>query len=286
MRIIKTNHLEAPQKEAVRALEREAFQEDGLENTVFLENELNVDRAVPCFYLGYEGDRLAAFLTVFFPSREDGEINAFTHPELRRQGRFTALYREAAAEMRAAGIGQAVFAVEPKSVSGTAALAQYPGARLLRSEYRMARRGKDTPPLREGLHVLPLTPETREEYLSISQKAYEDEGPEIVDSVIRSETRKGYLLCGGTGPVGVFGLENDGGRVFLYGVAVAEEERNRGLGREIVYCALREGERRGVPVVLDVDSENPPALHLYRACGFETVFQVDYYAHPWDRSTP
>ena len=65
--------------------------------------------------------------------------------------------------------------------------------------------------------------------------------------------------------------------MLVYGVAVAEQFRCRGYGREIVNCALREGVRLGLPVVLDVDSDNPPALHLYRSCGFRSVFEVGYY---------
>ena len=69
-----------------------------MQNAVFLSNELNVDRTAPCFYLGYVKaeeksgeEKLVSFLSVFFPTKEDGEIVAFTHPGFRRQGYFTAL---------------------------------------------------------------------------------------------------------------------------------------------------------------------------------------------------
>lgn len=280
-RIEKKTSLSDGEKAAVKALEAEAYRADGLENGAFLENELNFDRTVPCFYLGYQGERLAAFLTAFFPDREDGEMVAFTHPGDRRKGWFSTLYREAAGELRAAGVGRTVFAVEPKSRSGMAVLKRFPQAQWLRSEYRMEHPPEAVSPLADGLTVTPLSQETKAAYCAISTKAFGDGEGGIADSVMQSRTRRGFLLYEGETPVGVYDLDLEDTRVFLYGVAVKEEQRNRGYGREIVHCALREGEKRGVPVVLDVDSGNPPALHLYRSCGFRDTFQVDYFSCPF-----
>ncbi|MFR5902611.1 MAG: GNAT family N-acetyltransferase [Neglectibacter timonensis] len=281
---IKKNCLTEAEKAEITALQDDCFREDGLQNAVFLSNELNVDRTAPCFYLGYVKaeeksgeEKLVSFLSVFFPTKEDGEIVAFTHPGFRRRGYFTALCQEAVEDLRRTGIGRAVFAVEPQSRSGTAVLIRIPETQWLRTEYRMEHGPGPVPPLREGVHVLPLTQETKAEYLTVSRKAFSEEGGSIVDAVIDSPTRRGYLLCREGKTVGVFDLDVEERQIFLYGVAVAEQFRCRGYGREIVNCALREGVRLGLPVVLDVDSDNPPALHLYRSCGFRSVFEVGYY---------
>lgn len=284
LQIIKSTCLTEAEKTAIEVLQDRCFREDGLQNAVFLSNELNVDRTAPCFYLGYgKGEenpgeeKLISFLSVFFPTREDGEIVAFTHPAFRRQGCFTALCKEAVEDLKRIGIGKAVFAVEPQSRSGMAVLARIPAAQWLRSEYRMEHGPEPVPPLREGLHVLPLTGETKAEYLTVSSKGFSEEGGSIADAVINSPTRRGWLLCREEETVGVFDLDVEEKQIFLYGVAVAEQCRRRGYGREIVRCALREGEKLGLPVVLDVDSDNPPALRLYRSCGFRSVFEVGYY---------
>ena len=162
-----------------------------MQNAVFLSNELNVDRTAPCFYLGYVKaeeksgeEKLVSFLSVFFPTKEDGEIVAFTHPGFRRRGYFTALCQEAVEDLRRTGIGRAVFAVEPQSRSGTAVLIRIPETQWLRTEYRMEHGPGPVPPLREGVHVLPLTQETKAEYLTVSRKAFSEEGGSIVDAVI------------------------------------------------------------------------------------------------------
>lgn len=282
MNIVKTNSVTPGQEAEIRELETKSFAEEHLENRAFLSNDLNLDRSLPCFYLGYEGKTLTAFLTTFFPTREDGEINAFTHPDYRRQGRFTSLLQEAFRDLRDAGIGRAVFAVEPNSTSGMASLRSFPAVEWLRAEYRMVGEEENVPPMAEGRTVRPLEAATKTDYLAISEKAFaeEEEGETLADAIIESQTRQGFLLYDRGEAVGVFDFELDGERIFLFGVAVKEECRNRGYGREIVRYALREGRRLQKPVVLDVDSENPPALHLYRNCGFQTTFQVDYYACP------
>ena len=88
--------------------------------------------------------------------------------------------------------------------------------------------------------MLSLTQETKAEYLTVSRKAFSEEGGSIVDAVIDSPTRRGYLLCREGKTVGVFDLDVEERQIFLYGVAVAEQFRCRGYGREIVNCALRE----------------------------------------------
>lgn len=287
--IEKSNRLSEQRKAEIRELERRVLEEESLQNTAFLDNELNFDREAPCFYLGYEGDRLVSFLTVFFPDQEDGEITAFTHPAYRRRGYFSALLREAAGDLKKLGVGRAVLCLEAESESGGAVLKRLPEPFFLRSEYRMLQESTEVPPLREGLRVLPLSRQNRDEYYAISvpadlpggeegADASEEEGADFVEAVLASRTRRGYLLYDGETPVGVFDLETEPDRLFLYGVAVAREYRRKGYGREIVRCALREGANLGKPVVLDVDRDNVPALHLYRSCGFETLFRMDYYA--------
>lgn len=287
--IEKASRLPEERKAEIRELERGVREEESLQNTAFLDNELNFDREAPCFYLGYEGDRLVSFLTVFFPDREDGEITAFTHPAYRRKGYFSVLLREAAEDLKKLGVGRAVLCLEAESESGGAVLERLPKPSFLRSEYRMLWGSAEVPPLREGLRVLPLSRQNRDEYYAIRvpvdlpggeerAEASEEKGAGFVDAVLASETRRGYLLYDGETPVGVFDLETEPSRLFLYGVAVAREYRGKGYGREIVRCALREGIKLGKPVVLDVDKDNAPALHLYRSCGFETLFRMDYYA--------
>ena len=143
MYIFETAVLTPRQTEQVRALEQAACAPEALENGAWLSNELNFDRALPCFYLAWPQDAPgpedapAAFLTLFLPTREQAEVVAFTHPAHRRRGYFKALCARAAARCRAAGIPEFLFAVEPRSAGGRAVLETTPGCVWSHSEYRM-----------------------------------------------------------------------------------------------------------------------------------------------------
>lgn len=106
MYIFETAVLTPRQTEQVRALEQAACAPEALENGAWLSNELNFDRALPCFYLAWPQDAPgpedapAAFLTLFLPTREQAEVVAFTHPAHRRRGYFKALCARAAARCR------------------------------------------------------------------------------------------------------------------------------------------------------------------------------------------
>ena len=97
-----------------------------------------------------------------------------------------------------------------------------------------------------------------------------------VEAVLTSELRRAYLIYDRKRPVGVFELA-DGDALTLCGVAVAEEERGKGYGKAIVRAALNFAAEAGKRIELDVDSENPPALVLYRKFGFQPTFEVQYW---------
>jgi len=92
MRIEMPNKLTENQITEILNLETVSFGEDVLENHDFLSNEINFDKTVQCFYMGYVTDMLVAFLTTFIPTSYEGEILAVTHPEYRGRGYLKKLH--------------------------------------------------------------------------------------------------------------------------------------------------------------------------------------------------
>jgi len=54
----------------------------------------------------------------------------------------------------------------------------------------------------------------------------------------------------------------------ILNVAVAPEARRRGVARMLVAAALREAHEAGLPVCLEVATDNPGAIALYEGLGF------------------
>ncbi|HAR86062.1 MAG TPA: hypothetical protein DCR69_10055 [Clostridium sp.] len=115
----------------------------------------------------------------------------------------------------------------------------------------------------------------------ITREAFPDleDSSNFIDTVIYSENRRGYIAYKEGAPVGVFDFNYEEGHAFLYGVAIAIPYRGKGFGKQLVGFALNEGLKKSDKVVLDVDSENPTAFNLYKKCGFQIDFQVDYYRY-------
>lgn len=288
MYIFETAVLTPRQTEQVRALEQAACVPEALENGAWLSNELNFDRALPCFYLAWPQDAPgpedapAAFLTLFLPTREQAEVVAFTHPAHRRRGYFKALCARAAARCRAAGIPEFLFAVEPRSAGGRAVLETTPGCVWSHSEYRMEYTGPAPVPAGR-LALQRVDADGAEPYrLFLENDMGEADVDNYVAASVENPERAAYLAMLDGAPVGMFhiNLGEHPGRAFLYGVGISPGRRGQGLGQELMLLALAEARAMRDGVVLDVDSGNAPAYHIYQKLGFCVTFQVDYFRAP------
>ncbi len=281
MRIEMTNKLTENQITEILNLETVSFGEDALENHAFLSNEINFDKTVQCFYMGYENDVLVAFLTTFIPTSYEGEILAVTHTEYRGRGYFKKLFQCAKETLLLKGINKVLLVVEPKSRSGVEVLKSFKYTRLEHSEYRMSYSGSKTLIEYPNLKFFQVNNENKEIFAKITREAFPDleDSSNFIDTVIYSENRKGYISYREGVPVGVFDFNYEEGHAFLYGVAIAIPYRGKGFGKQLVGFALNEGLKKSDKVVLDVDSKNPTAFNLYKKCGFQVDFQVDYYRY-------
>ena len=68
----------------------------------------------------------------------------------------------------------------------------------------------------------------------------------------------------------------------IFSIAVRKAARGRGLGRELLKCALAFATGKGAKVIkLEVRPENQAAVHLYRSAGFREVGKVKDLQGPW-----
>ena len=86
-----------------------------------------------------------------------------------------------------------------------------------------------------------------------------------------------YLLAGDGDPVGVVQVRYrwsvwwDAEDCWLEDLYVSEQARGRGVGRTLTQAVIDRATARGCRrVELDVNSENPTAIALYRSLGFDT----------------
>ncbi len=279
MQIVQNHTLTNEQTKEIEQLQTVAYLPEGLENRVFLSSEMNVYKDLDCFFLGYEENRLISFLCIFFPSRSEVEFNGFTHPDHRNQGCFTALVERALSLCRLHPFKQALFQRELNSQSGLSYLSKrYP--ELDRSEYVMT---LDTQDWKNKEHIGSLervTLQNREESIEVMSDAFEeekDESSHVLAYLLSQADRKTFLYRFDNKAVGVLNAALEDGAWVLHGVGVLHAFRNQGHGRNMLCLAIETLFNDAQTIQLEVDSQNPPALALYKKLGFQTSSQVDYH---------
>lgn len=279
MDIIKACVLTQHQCDEVNELQRAAYRRYRLKNKVSTTNDINFDLSVPCFFLGYVGERLVAFLSLFIPTSDEAEVVAFTHPQFCDKGCFTLLFDEAKAVLRRNKIHNVLFAVEPRSRSGLAVLKTLGCFNPGHSEQRMLSSSPSLAPDCSRLQLFEVDNSNRTLFQQALLAVFneKDNFNSFCNAVIYSDLRHGYIVYTDR-PIGVFNLNIEDDIAFLYGVGIIEELRGKGYGGCLMGHAMREGFKYANRMALDVDIENKPAHNLYEKCGFKTDFRVDYYS--------
>ena len=104
-----------------------------------------------------------------------------------------------------------------------------------------------------------------------------DEVEVFLEAVLPASNRRGYLEYWRDIPAGVCHVNLDDDEVCIYGLGVLKEYRGKGLGKLLVRYILNEMAGGREEIVIEVDSENQRAYHLYLSCGFEVEHKTDYY---------
>ena len=277
---------EAAQIHPVRELERLCQQSDELKGSLFLDPSLNFSPDVPCLLTLHEGDTLAGAMTFFAPTQEEAEIVGLTHPAYRRRGVFRALLAAAAQRAQLLQIPDFLLVCEPQSKDGTAALASFP-LQLDHTEYALRYDPAQTDArltIPEGLTLEHATEADLPELAIISAESFSEE-PEramhFMELALVSKTRRQCIarLHGVPVALGALGIED--GEATLFGLGVRSDLQNHGIGRGLVALLLREAQTAGIEdILIEVDSTNARAHHLYQSCGFRAQASYDYFRGP------
>lgn len=279
MQIHQYHSLTDTQVKEIEQLQAVAYHPEGLENHVFLSSELNVYKDLDCFFLEYEDKQLVSFLCAFFPSRKEVEFNGFTHPDYRNKGCYTALVEHALNLYRPYPFTQALFQREMHSQSGLHYLhKRYP--ELDRSEYLMTLDKQHWSKAERSGSLQLVDENTRDEAISVMSDAFgedRDESARTLSYLLAQSDRKTFLYRYEEQPLGVLNAVMEDGMWVLHGVGILHAYWNQGMGKRMLSLAFDILFEDASTIQLEVDSQNPPALALYRKLGFQTTSQVDYH---------
>lgn len=277
MKIIIKNNLSEKEKAEVNGLCALCNFSDGTHSSVYLSNEMNLFRNLPCFFLGYERDGLTSFLGGFFPDHSAVAISAFVHPNYRKSGQFTELFRIAEMIYRSAKFPKLQFCINRQSPLGLTVAQKFGQVTLDRREYTMKLEGNIHLLKDNRLTPVPVTSSNVGEFAKLAADCFPINEQEALERFSESEERTIYAVLDEETPVGVFMIYHDRDTEMLHNITVHPSLRGKGYGKLLVDSAIREALRRRKPITLDVDSDNAAAFHLYHAAGFHEIDRTDYY---------
>ncbi len=209
------------------------------------------------------------------------EVTAAVAPAFRRQGVFKSLLGAVAEEARRRGATEMLGVSYRNSVSGTAAV-QVLGLPYVSSEYSMEADAGSLPFLDAGPVTLETVPVADAAALAQMLTATLEGKHYSVDALaarLREPNVRYFFAEAGGIRIGQIGTVETESGVYIRGVGILPEYRRRGYGRRLLSALLvrlrAEGHTR---FVLDVATENPSALSIYKACGFQETTVYDYYA--------
>jgi ribosomal protein S18 acetylase RimI-like enzyme len=105
-----------------------------------------------------------------------------------------------------------------------------------------------------------------------------EEARHMIESAFRDENRHNFLAFSNGELIGIGGVNTGEPELYIFGLGIAPRLQNKGYGRIMLAQLIGELQKTyGREIVLEVDSENARAFHLYTTSGFEVRTQYDYY---------
>ncbi len=290
MNILELHELNKQQKAEIENLVRECLELEGLERTIYLDNDINFYVDLNSFYLLYDKGRLVSVLTVLQPLEEEAEITAYTLPAERKKGYFKALFQRAEEELLSFGISRILFVAEPKSVSGISALKAL-DAVYYKSEYLLAYPFPEAsinntmyfsaPDFQPLFELIEITRERQEEAAVLGSEIFctdVEETQDVIEIAMNSEFMKCYGAYLENKLIGICSISYGTTQASIFGFGIAPGCQGRGYGRRLLKQVMNMLRNKGTEVItLHVGSENARAYSLYTSVGFKIQTQYDYY---------
>lgn len=239
---------------------------------------LNADRARPAWFLARREGVLVGFLTVFDPSGQAAEVEAFVAPSQRRQGVFTALLAEARRVWEAPG--RRWLLVASRGSEGATVAARWGNLSFTESTLGLPVSARPRfEGLPDGLLLRAGGEEEVEAAAQVFQAAHgeEDGHRSFLERIVTDPDRRFLALLEGEQTVGVGCLHRDGSRTMVHGLVVHPSRQGRGWGRALLEALLDLGASDTEEFLIEVDSSNARAEGLYRSLGFTDREVTDYY---------
>lgn len=229
-------------------------------------------------FLYYHNGELVSYLGICSFGGNVYELNGLTHPDYRRKGYFKKLFQLAVNECKEKGKKNILLLSDAESESGTAFIKSVGGIYHF-SENRMKQVISALPKEQPSIYL--RRAEEKDIYDIAKQNALHfNTSPESEVSLLKeSPLPEGIFMIELEDKIiGKIQVDFNEDSAFICGFGIQPEYRNKGFGRAALKQAVAIIYSRGIrTALLDVESKNDRALHLYKDCGFEEQSAMNYF---------
>lgn len=283
MEIIGLTSLTEKQTQQIQELQQYCIEVDGEGRELFLSNDINYHKEMPCFFLSYLQEELCGVLVVFAPTTQTAEISASVHPTHRRSGVFASLLLESWQVLHHYKISKVLLVTDAVSKLCKEILNKW-DAELSHSEYLLVYQGGEKQaafPFAHKCLVREATESDLEKMVELNMSGF-GEDRENATHMVRENFNNQLTRCFvGQLDNEIFGLSNvrkEGSAFYICGFNIAPIHQGKGMGRYLLYQILDLlSPSEDESITLEVDSSNQPAYRLYTTSGFVVSSQADYY---------
>ncbi|QBO36211.1 GNAT family N-acetyltransferase [Periweissella cryptocerci] len=286
MEYVQTAVMSAQQLADVRELITEIQVFDGTADTPYLFNNYNVDKALPAFFLAYDGDIAVGFLSIYADSVDEAGIAVLVKPAYRRRGIFTELQRQAELVLVLNNYTEITYQSERKFIDENPTLLPKLGFAVDEdnSEYLLEFDMTRAPLLTNPAVTVELANAADVERLAtITMHAFGSEESDYESSMayaqenVVSTTVRYYKIMAQNTIVGTVAVDVDPTMNYIFGLAIDPAYQGHGYGTQAVALIAKEiNALNDLPLKLSVEAENEVAKHVYEKSGFVTLAEVVY----------
>ncbi|WP_425447254.1 GNAT family N-acetyltransferase [Dethiothermospora halolimnae] len=234
--------------------------------------------------LCYKGKQLIGYL-VIYPSYKKGnvKITGTVHPEFRRQGIFSALFKKAKEVCLGDDIHTITLINEQGSKGGTE-VAYYLGGELEYSTYKMNFQRElyqKKPKTVDHFSFRKACKEDIDDLVRIGTEGFgttEEEERSFIKSNLKDTNRNVFVGEIKGKIVGTISARQWSEKMLISDLVVLKSYRGQGIGRKILSKTIDKLLNKGLDkITLVVETQNKNALLLYKDCGFKVDNANDFY---------
>nr|WP_300092526.1 GNAT family N-acetyltransferase [Sedimentibacter sp.] len=230
-------------------------------------------------FMFYNGDELIGYMGICDFGGDEIEVNGMVHPGFRRIGVFKRLFSLVHDEWQKRKSSSMLLLSDHQSTPGIEFIKSVCDG-YAHSEYDMILNIDNFQKLKsKRLKLRKVTADdaseiARQNSIYFNMEFSEEENIET-EGGYKNIT---YMAENEGGAVGKVRIELNNKLGGIYGLGVMPEYRGLGFGREILTMAIEELlKHKAESIFLQVLTNNKNALNLYKSCGFEERYTMDYY---------